>query len=360
MCSSDLPDRALAYADALGLAFFSLAGAQIAETGGLKPFAATIMGALTGCAGGLIRDVLVAEVPLIFRQSELYVTAVIAGVALYFGLAATLHPVFTKNGAIDASKEFTPISDTMTAPYALFTSAKLPVTSFKELSAYAKTLPAGKLNFGKSVAQQELVVQETQQSEDAPVRVDVIEVNRGSAKSELELPGNIQASTEAPILARADGYIKRRMVDIGDRVRAGQPLAEIEAPEVDQQIRQARAALQQAQAAQEQSTANLAQGKATMELARVTADRWSALAAQGVVSKQENDQYQAQYQAQTANVQALEKAIAAQRSNVAAAEANLARLDEVQSYRVVKAPFDGVITLRNVDVGALEIGRAHV
>ncbi len=80
------PDRALAYADALGLAFFSLAGAQIAETGGLKPFAATIMGALTGCAGGLIRDVLVAEVPLIFRQSELYVTAVIAGVALYFGL----------------------------------------------------------------------------------------------------------------------------------------------------------------------------------------------------------------------------------------------------------------------------------
>ena len=201
--------------------------------------------------------------------------------------------------------------------------------------------------------QQELVAQETQQSEDAPVRVDVIEVNRGSAKSELELPGNIQASTEAPILARADGYIKRRMVDIGDRVRAGQPLAEIEAPEVDQQIRQARAALQQAQAAQEQSTANLAQGKATMELARVTADRWSALAAQGVVSKQENDQYQAQYQAQTANVQALEKAIAAQRSNVAAAEANLARLDEVQSYRVVKAPFDGVITLRNVDVGAL-------
>ena len=82
------PDRALQYADALGLAFFSIAGAQIAEAGGVKPFAATIMGALTGCAGGLIRDVLVAEIPLVFRQSELYVTACIAGVALYFCLAA--------------------------------------------------------------------------------------------------------------------------------------------------------------------------------------------------------------------------------------------------------------------------------
>jgi uncharacterized membrane protein YeiH len=82
------PDKALQYADALGLAFFSIAGAQIAEAGHLKPFAATIMGAITGCAGGLIRDVLVAEVPLIFRQSELYVTACVAGVVLYFCLVA--------------------------------------------------------------------------------------------------------------------------------------------------------------------------------------------------------------------------------------------------------------------------------
>jgi uncharacterized membrane protein YeiH len=64
------PHRALQYADAIGLAFFSIAGARIAEAGGLAPFAATIMGAITGCAGGLIRDVLVAEVPLVFRQSE--------------------------------------------------------------------------------------------------------------------------------------------------------------------------------------------------------------------------------------------------------------------------------------------------
>jgi uncharacterized membrane protein YeiH len=82
------PDKALQYADALGLAFFSIAGARIAEVAGLSPFICVIMGALTGCAGGLIRDVLVAEVPLIFRQSELYVTACLAGIAAYLILAA--------------------------------------------------------------------------------------------------------------------------------------------------------------------------------------------------------------------------------------------------------------------------------
>lgn len=82
------PDRALQYADALGLAFFSIAGARIAEGAHLSPFICIIMGALTGCAGGLIRDVLVAEVPLIFRKSELYVTACLAGICAYLALEA--------------------------------------------------------------------------------------------------------------------------------------------------------------------------------------------------------------------------------------------------------------------------------
>lgn len=82
------PDKALQYADALGLAFFSVTGARIAETAGLSPFICAIMGAITGCAGGLIRDVLVAEVPLIFRRSELYVTACLAGICVYLLLAA--------------------------------------------------------------------------------------------------------------------------------------------------------------------------------------------------------------------------------------------------------------------------------
>jgi RND family efflux transporter MFP subunit len=184
-------------------------------------------------------------------------------------------------------------------------------------------------------------------------RLNVIHVGLESAASDLRLPGTVQAVTEAPILARTDGYLTRRSADIGDRVKAGQVLAEIDAPELDQQIRQAEAAIEQAQAAQEQAQANLEQGKANRELARLTAERTKALADRGISARQEDDQSQAQLSAQDANVQALDKAIQAQRSNVAAAKANLARLHELQAYRQVKAPFDGVITLRNVDVGAL-------
>jgi RND family efflux transporter MFP subunit len=191
------------------------------------------------------------------------------------------------------------------------------------------------------------------EGEQALPRVEVIQLAPSASKSELLLPGNIQAVTEAPILARSDGYIKRRLVDIGDRVQAGQILAEIEAPELDQQVKQAQANVQQMQAALTQALANRVQGKANADLARVTAERWATLAKKGAVSKQENDQYQAQYQAQAANLDALEQAVAVTRSNITAAEANLSRLDEIQSYRVVKAPFDGMITLRNVDVGAL-------
>ncbi len=201
-----------------------------------------------------------------------------------------------------------------------------------------------------------IIVAQAQQRDDALPRVEVIEVGRSSKVSELQLPGNIEAVTEAPILARADGYIRRRLVDIGDRVTAGQPLAEIEAPEIDQQILQAKANVQQAEAALDQAIANEQQGKSNLELARVTAQRWGSLVAQGVVSKQDNDQYQAQYQSQISGVNALQKAIAAQRANVAAAEANVARLNDMQGYRIVKAPFAGVITLRNVDVGALVTG----
>jgi RND family efflux transporter MFP subunit len=194
---------------------------------------------------------------------------------------------------------------------------------------------------------------EAQARDKALPRLDVMRVARVAGQRELTLPGTMEPVTEAPILARADGYLRRRLVDIGDRVNAGQVVAEIEAPELDQQIHQAEAAVEQAQAATEQSQASLEQGKANRELARITAERWKILAGRGIAAQQDSDQYQAQLAAQDANVQALEKAVSAQRSNVAAAKANLARLQELQGYRVVKAPFDGVITLRNVDVGAL-------
>ena len=184
-------------------------------------------------------------------------------------------------------------------------------------------------------------------------RVDVIRVARGPAQTTLVLPGTMQAVTEAPILARADGYLKRRLADLGDRVREGQVLAEIDAPELEQQIQQADAAVAQAQAAVEQAQASLAQGKANRDLARITAERVRKLNEQGIETAQDRDQSQAQFVAQDANVQAEEKAVTAQRSNLSAARANLARLRSVDGYRVVRAPFAGVITQRNVDVGAL-------
>jgi RND family efflux transporter MFP subunit len=184
-------------------------------------------------------------------------------------------------------------------------------------------------------------------------QVSVMTARRAEGRGNLVLPGNIQAVTEAPILARAEGFLKKRYADIGDRVTAGQLLAEIEAPELDQQVTQARAAVEQVKADLERATAALEQGKANESLAKVTAQRWDNLVKRGVVSRQENDQYQAQYQAQSANVRALEHAVAAAKSNIAASEANVARLSELQNYLKVRAPFAGVITLRNVDVGAL-------
>ncbi|HTA72133.1 MAG TPA: efflux RND transporter periplasmic adaptor subunit [Bryobacteraceae bacterium] len=198
----------------------------------------------------------------------------------------------------------------------------------------------------------QLVAEANVQQESLP-EVSVVAAKRGSLMGNLVLPGNIQAVTEAPILARAEGFILRRYVDIGDKVNAGQLLAEIQAPELDQQVVQARAAVQQSQADLERATAALEQGKANEQLAKVTASRWDNLSKKGVVSRQENDQYQAQYLAQSANVRALDRAVAAAKGNVAASQANVARLGELQGYLQVRAPFAGVITLRNIDVGAL-------
>src|SRR6202167_3432693 len=195
-------------------------------------------------------------------------------------------------------------------------------------------------------------VKETTQELAIP-NVSVIHPKPGAMNNEVVLPGNIQAFTDSPIYARSSGYLKQWNVDIGGHVKAGQVLATIEAPEVDQQVTQAKATLQQTRASLDQAIANQQQGKANEEIARVTAERWQNLVKKGAVSRQENDQYQAQYQAQVANLNALEQAIAAARSNIAAAEANLGRLQEMQNYETVKAPFDGIVTARNVDVGAL-------
>ncbi|MEO8661727.1 MAG: efflux RND transporter periplasmic adaptor subunit [Bryobacteraceae bacterium] len=199
----------------------------------------------------------------------------------------------------------------------------------------------------------QVVIAETKSAEEALPRVQVVTVGRAGDDAKLQVPGGIQAINEAPVLARTDGYLKARFVDLGDRVKAGQPLAELEALEMDDQLRGARASLDQSRAALTQAAANLEQGKADLELAKVTAGRFGELTTKGIIARQDNDKYRLEYQSKLANVSALEKNLVVQRSAIAAAEANVARMENLKSYQIVKAPFAGVITLRNVDAGAL-------
>ncbi len=199
--------------------------------------------------------------------------------------------------------------------------------------------------------------------------------------SDLTLPGATQAIQEAVVSARANGFVKRWLVDIGARVSEGQLLAEIDTPEVDQQLGQAqqesmeaedqlsqsRQELAQAQAALRQAEANLKQAQTQNELARIELDRSNNLVGKGVVSRQEVDQMQAAFnvrkadvesaqanvQLRQASVRAMESSIDARRSGLQARQANTRRVAELLSFRNVVAPFSGVITARNIDVGSL-------
>jgi RND family efflux transporter MFP subunit len=155
--------------------------------------------------------------------------------------------------------------------------------------------------------------------------VAVVHPQRSAPSHELVLPANVQAYIDAPIYARTNGYLKKWYADIGARVTVGQLLAEIETPEVDQQLRQARA--------------DLATAEANLSLAKITAYRFTELLKTDSVSKQDTDNAEANYAAQKATVQA--------------GEANVKRLEQLQSFEKIYAPFPGVITVRNTDIGAL-------
>lgn len=155
--------------------------------------------------------------------------------------------------------------------------------------------------------------------------VNVVHPTAGAEDGDLALPGNVEAFIDTPIYARTNGYLKAWYFDIGAHVRKGQLLAVIETPEVDQQLDQSRAELERTEA--------------DAQLAGVTSNRWQALLAKHAVSQQEADQARSNY-------------IAAQAA-VDASEANVRRLQQLQSYERVVAPFDGVITQRNTDVGDL-------
>jgi membrane fusion protein, multidrug efflux system len=142
---------------------------------------------------------------------------------------------------------------------------------------------------------------------------------------ELVLPGTLQAFQESPIFARTNGYLLRWYKDIGSRVKRGDLLAEIDTPEIDQELRQARASREQV--------------VSQVELARVTAERWENLRKSDSVSAQEADQQSSAYRQSQANL--------------AASNANVRRLEDLESFKRVYAPFNGVLTRRNVDAGAL-------
>ena len=155
--------------------------------------------------------------------------------------------------------------------------------------------------------------------------VNVVHPIRGSDDQAIELPGNTQAFTEAPIYARTSGYLKQWYFDLGAHVKRGQLLAEIETPELDEQLEQAENQLKTAEA--------------NLQLAKVTADRWVYLEKSSVVSKQEKDQAVSD--------------LNAKRATADSDRANVARLQKLQAFEQVYAPFDGVITARNTDVGDL-------
>jgi multidrug efflux system membrane fusion protein len=161
-------------------------------------------------------------------------------------------------------------------------------------------------------------------------RLTVITVSAGYPQpeprsNELELPGSVQAYTESPIYARTNGYLLRWYKDIGASVQKGELLADLDTPEVDQELSQAQAARQQMVAA--------------LDLARTSADRWRELRRTDSVSQQELDQKTSDY--------------AQAQANMAAADAYVRRLQELESFKHVYAPFAGVLTRRNVDIGAL-------
>ncbi len=143
------------------------------------------------------------------------------------------------------------------------------------------------------------------------IEVNVVSAQRDRKPKELILPGTFQAFKETTIYPRANGYVKSWKVDIGDNVKEGQLLAEIEAPELDQQV---------------------AQAKAAYEIAKVTADRWRDLVSKKVVSKQEYDQNEKAYEG---------------------ARANYEQLQKLQAFKEIIAPFNGTISARNIDVGTL-------
>src|SRR5580704_11070700 len=180
----------------------------------------------------------------------------------------------------------------------------------------------------------------------APV-VNVGRVRQSGAKSTIELPGDLVARVETPMYARVDGYLKTRPVEIGDRVKKGDLLVEIDTPDLDAQIAMSQATLSQSKATLQQLNAALAVTKSNAKLAELTAERYKLLLAKDAIAKQDYDDRAAQAEVAEANVKQAEENINAAQSTIAANAANVQRMKELKVDTRLIAPFDGVITYRS-------------
>lgn len=169
--------------------------------------------------------------------------------------------------------------------------------------------------------------------------LQVARAQRDVAGGPLVLPGTVRPLQETTVFARANGYVRKWHVDIGESVKKGQVLAELDLPDVDEELRQATAAATQARAA-------VAQAKSQRDFARTTDARYAALLPAGLVTQQQAEQYASQHQTQQANLAAAEAASAN-------AEANVRRVNELRAFGRLTAPFDGVVTMRAAETGQL-------
>ncbi len=172
-----------------------------------------------------------------------------------------------------------------------------------------------------------------------PARIQVEKPTRQAGGGKVVLPGTVQAVQDAVVYARTSGYVHSFTVDIGDAVKAGQVLATLDTPEIDQELRAAQAATVQA-------SANIEQAKTQLALASTESTRYQTLAGSGVVSQQDMEEHRASFDARGANLKATEAARGS-------ALADLQRLRELKGFATVVAPFDGVITSRSLEIGQL-------
>jgi RND family efflux transporter MFP subunit len=183
------------------------------------------------------------------------------------------------------------------------------------------------------------LVQANQVAGGALPSVDVVTPKASSSDRALSLPGSVQPLEETVVYARASGYVRKWYADIGDKVKDGQLLAELDTPELDQELDQARAQLLQAQA-------TLVQAKANRGLSQTNLERYVKLAPSGVVSQADLEQRHAMADVDEANVSVAQASIAAQ-------QANMRRLTQLKSFARVTAPFGGTVTQRTIEVGSL-------